>query len=163
MELRDVGSGRFVRLSPVRYEFPGPSDNSYDRNWLFIRGEASSGEEEWSFEEPSLQTSEAEWLGVWLRTVANGTATQQEAEPSGRIWPTTEFIEPNIGIALIGSTATQRTLRVFLWLESGPPSVRQNALTDNMEFFLDLVVSVESVSAAADAWTAELSPFPWRD
>jgi hypothetical protein len=53
-------------------------------------------------------------------------------------------------------------LRVFLWLESGPPSATIESQDPDLEWFMDLAVPPAGLTAAAAAWDVELGRFPQR-
>lgn len=161
MEIRDADSDRFVRLEPVAYEFPDLVGVEYDSDWLIIRGRARSDAEEWTFQDASLLVAEAQAFGSWIRDAAQGSAPVIVADDEGRTWPTTEAIEPNLGLGVVRYDADAVTVRVFLRLESAPPSSRRGAEPD-MQSFIDLTTPRSSLERAADEWHRALVKFPKR-
>ena len=162
MELRDTSSTNFVSLAPVRYQFAEPTGQRYDDNWLMVQGHARSGDEVWSFEDPALLVEEAQAMSTWMRSVAAGSVATLVPDADGLTFPSTQSIEPNIGLGLVREDAHTVTLRVFLWLESAPPSTWVDSRRTNMEFFLDLTMSRDDLVAAVNEWDAELAMFPRR-
>ncbi|WP_374009792.1 hypothetical protein [Leifsonia sp. LS-T14] len=162
MEIRDADSGRFVRLEPVGYQFPDIIGVEFDSDWLVIRGSARSNEEEWAFEDPSLLVDEALRLGSWMRDAGSGRAAVLVPDEDGHTWPTTETIEPNLGFGVVGYGRGIATIRAFLWLESAPPSTWDGRTKTDMDFFIDLTTSLDSLNRAADEWDAALAEFPKR-
>lgn len=157
MELRDVEGVRFLTLSPFTYQFAQASGNSFDDNWLVINGKARSDVEQWKFQDPCLLVGEAQDIGVWLRSVADGQAAPMIRDEQGGLEPTIRNIEPNIGFGLVGYEPDLTTIRAFLWLESSPPSAG-----GGMEWFMDLAIKPDDLRAAASQWEAELARFPQR-
>lgn len=167
MHLSDREGVRSLMLEPVSYQFSHmrndqPNWDPTDANWLLIRGTAHSDDELWVFHEPCLLVDEAQHLISWLRSILDGTAATMVPDANGRFWPTTEHIEPNIGFGLVSDEADAATVRVFLWLESGPPSVRAELDGVDMAWFMDLVIAHDDLAAAADEWELELARFPQR-
>ena len=163
MEIRNGETEGFLSLSPVGYQFPDITDDQWDSNWLMIRGTARTPDEEWTFEDPAMTVHEAVGLGVWLHDVAAGRATLIEDDEDSHVWRgATQNLEPNIGLGLVQSTEDSATLRVFLWAESGPPSVQRDDQLSDMEFFFDLTTSRAAIERAAEEWDSELVKFPER-
>jgi len=162
MELRDVDGVRFVRLEPLAYQTAEANGDPYDDNWLVIDGAARSDDEQWTFREPCLLVGEARALGDWLRSVAESTAATMATDVDGNLAPTTEHLEPNLGFGVVGFENDRVTLRVFLWLESGPASVRDSIDDSELEWFMDLTVTRDDLRAAAADWTTQLQRFPVR-
>lgn len=152
MEIRDVDGQQYVRLTPVSYQFATATD-SYDRNWLMIRGSAQSSNEKWSFIDASLLTGEAQNLTSWLRAMARREA---KTMAPGAAEPTWSNIEPNLGMGVVRYDDEHTALRVFLRQESAPPS------SPETEYFLDLRVTSAMLEEAAETWAAELEAFPPR-
>ena len=161
MEIRDGETERFLSLSPIGYQFPDIIDDPWDSNWLMIRGTARTPDEEWTFEDPALLVHEAVALGVWLDDVAAGRATLMEDDENRHTWSNPQNLEPNIGLGLVRSSEDSATLRVFLWIESGPPSVWRLD-PDDMDFYFDLNTSRTAIGRAAREWDSELMKFPER-
>jgi len=162
MEIRDVGGIRFLRLEPFSYQFAAVRGDPFDDNWLVVNGKARSDSEQWRFQEPCLLVGEALALSEWLRRVASGDAEPMAPDDAGRLRPTVEHVEPNVGFGLVRFAADLVVLRVFLWLESGPPSARTESRDPDMEWFMDLAVPPAALRAAAAAWDVELERFPQR-
>jgi hypothetical protein len=162
MEIRDTTSSRFVRLEPVSYQFPIPYGDDFDDNWLILRGHARSDEEEWTFQEPSLLVDEAHGISAWMRSAGVGTETLLVADAEGFTHPATETIEPNIGMGLVRHDTESVTVRVFLWLESAPPSTWDGRAKRDMQFFIDITTTPNALERAAADWDAELAKFPRR-
>jgi hypothetical protein len=162
MEIRDADSGCFVSLEPISYQFPELRGDSFDGNWLIIRGRARSTDEEWTFQEPALLVQEAQALGAWLRSAAAGNAVSLEPDAAGHTWPATHTIEPNIGVGLVNYESDAVTVRFFLWLESAPPSTWDGWRKRDMDFNLDITTTPASLARAADQWDADLARFPSR-
>ena len=97
------------------------------------------------------------WDANWL--IIRGTARTPDED--SHAWSNTQNLEPNIGLGLVQSTEDSATLRVFLWAESGPPSVRR-LNPDDMDFSFDLTTSRAAIERAAEEWDAELVKFPER-
>lgn len=152
VEIRDIDGQQYVRLAPVAYEFT-TATGPYDRNWLMIRGSVRFASETWSFIHPSLLTDEAQTLTSWLRAAAGREA--ETLEPSAAE-PTWSNIEPNLGMGVVRYDDDDLVLRVFLRLESTPPSAR------GTDYFLDLRVTPAMLEDAAATWAAELKDFPPR-
>jgi len=161
VEIGDAETERFVSLSPIGYQFPDITDDPWDANWLIIRGTARTDDEEWTFEDPAMLVHEAAALGVWLHNVGAGRATLIGDDEDSHAWSNTQNLEPNIGLGLVRSTEDSATLRVFLWIESGPPSVRR-LNPDDMNFSFDLTTSRAAIERAAEEWDSELAKFPER-
>ena len=160
MDLRDAEGVHFLTLEPLTYQFAEVRGDSFDDNWLVIKGKARSDVERWTFQNPCLLVGEAHTLGTWLRSVADGEASTMAPDDEGHLWPTTNHIEPNVGFGLVSEGHNVVTIRAFLWLESGPPSVA--ALSSQMAWFMDLTMTRDSLRAAAAEWTGELAKFPQR-
>ena len=152
MEIRDIDGRQYVRLTPVSYQFATATD-SYDRNWLMIRGSAQSSSEKWSFIDASLLTGEAQNLTSWLRAMARREAKTMAPSAAEPTWSN---IEPNLGMGVVRYDDEHTVVRMFLCLESAPPSA------PGMEYFLDLRVTSAMLEDAAEAWAAELEGFPPR-
>lgn len=155
MEIRDIDGERYVRLTPISYQF-GTATDPFDRNWLMIRGSARSSSEKWSFIDASLLAGEAQSLTSWLRAMARHEAKTMAPDASGDLGPTWSNIEPNLGMGAVRYDDEHTVLRVFLRLESAPPSAPE------MEYFLDLRVTSAMLEEAAETWAAELEGFPPR-
>jgi len=160
MEIRDDETGCFVRLTPIRYQFPDSVGVPYDSDWLIIRGHVKSQGEEWAFQDPCLMAGEAVRIGSWLRAVAAGIPEPMTAREDGYVGPTVVSVEPNLGFGVVRYGESTATIRIFLWLESSPPSML--AAEKRFEFFLDLTASRDDIAFAAHAWLAELADYPER-
>ncbi len=160
MKIRDAAGVRYLRLEPVSYQYAQARGGYYDDNWLSIEGDVRSDHEQWGFIDPSLLAAEAQDLGRWLKLAAAGTAMPMVPDDDGLLWPTTEHIEPNIGFGLVRFEPDLVHLRVFLWLESGPPSTQLGDA--RLEWSMDLAVSPAALEAAASQWASELAKFPPR-
>jgi hypothetical protein len=152
VEIRDIDGQQYVRLTPISYQF-GTAVDPFDRNWLMIRGSARSSSEKWSFIDASLLAGEAQNLTSWLRAMARREA---KTMAPGAAEPTWSNIEPNLGMGVVRYDDEHTVLRVFLRLESAPPSAPE------MEYFLDLRVTSAMLEEAAEAWSTELEGFPPR-
>lgn len=157
MELRDAETGCFVRLRPVQYQYPSLVGVPYDSDWLIIRGTARSETEQWNFLDASLLVDEAVAIATWLRDVADGRALLMEME-DGALAPSVVNVEPNIGMGLVRYDRGAATIRIFLNLESAPPSLAYPTL----DYFIDVSVPGEEIRHAAEDWAAELVRFPSR-
>lgn len=155
MEILDIDGEQYLRLTPIAYQF-GTATDPYDRNWLMIRGSARSSTEKWSFIDASLLTGEALNLTSWLRAMARREAKVMALGASGELEPSWINVEPNLGMGAVRYDDDHTVVRVFLWLESAPPS------TPGMEYFLDLRVTSAMLEAAAETWAAELEVLPPR-
>ncbi|MBH0082687.1 hypothetical protein [Salinibacterium sp. SWN167] len=157
MELWDAGGTNYLSIEPMAYQFEDVRVDSYDANWLLIDGRARCGSEEWNFLEPCLLVDEARSLGRWLTRAARGLVEPMELSGAGALQPTISHVEPNLGFGLVSFAPAAVVLRVFLWLESQPPSV-----TSEMEFFMDLTIAPSDLKQAVAAWETELAEFPLR-
>ncbi|GHD79750.1 WapI family immunity protein [Salinibacterium amurskyense] len=157
MELWDAGGTNYLSIEPMAYQFEDVRVDPYDANWLLIDGRARWGAEEWNFLEPCLLVDEARNLGTWLLRAARGLVEPMELSGQSELLPTLNFVEPNLGFSLVSFEPSAIVIRVFLWLESQPPSV-----TSEREFFLDLTISPSDLTRAVAAWEQELAEFPLR-
>lgn len=157
MELWDAGGTNYLSLEPMAYQFEDVRVDPYDANWLLIDGRARWGAEEWNFLEPCLLVDEARRLGTWLLRAARGLVEPMELSGRGEPSPTQEFVEPNLGFGVVSFEPAAVVIRVFLWLESQPPSV-----TSEREFFMDLRISPRDLRQTVAAWEHELLEFPQR-
>jgi hypothetical protein len=162
MEIHDATSSSFLRLEPFSYQFSHVAGDSFDDNWLVIKGTAQASGEKWNFQDPALLVDEAHRLGAWLRKSASGSAKPLEADADGRTWPEFPNIEPNIRYGLVEWSPDSVTVRFFLWLESAPPSSWSVGTRINMDFYFDLTTTPQLLFDAADAWEAQLARFPMR-
>lgn len=112
MELSSGSS--WLSLEPVRYQFAEVSGDSWDDNWLMVRGSVRLAAGSWSFIDPSLTTFEARTLGDWLRRLPE-LAVDSTANPTT---PDLEFTEPNLSFAARRSLSGSTRLRVFLSAEA---------------------------------------------
>lgn len=161
MEIRDDSTSCFVRLTPISYQFQNRNGDSYDDNWLIIKGRVQDLTQAWTFLDPALLVDEAQSISAWLREVADGRGVPMQVNDDGELWPTLQMIEPNIGLGLVDCTSTSATIRFFLWLESAPPSTVERDEVD-MEYFLDITTDLETLKLAAAEWEAQLAQFPYR-
>ncbi|MFC5503119.1 hypothetical protein ACFPJ4_12790 [Lysinimonas soli] len=161
MEIRDDGSGCFVRLTPIGYQYKNPSGDPYDDNWLIIKGRVQDRHQAWTFQDPALLVDEAHSIARWLRAAAAGHGTQMEVGADGLPLPSLQMIEPNIGLGLVEFTPTAVTVRFFLSLESAPPSSVESVEVD-MEYSLDLTTAPGNLERAAKEWEDQLAQFPYR-
>jgi len=159
VRITDASNGNFVELAPVRYQFERAGGDTYDDNWLIIRGEVKSTTELWGFCDPCLLTSEAEHLGDWLRSAALGLEGLRQPEEDDETVPSFNALEPNIGLGVVAVERDSVTVRFFLWLEATPPSSADDA---QMDYFLDLVTTPDALSRAATEWEDECARFPER-
>ena len=159
MDIRDTPTGNFVRLVPVRHQFRAPTGERFEDNWLVIRGQVQSHDAAWTFEDPALLVDEARGIAKWLRAAAAGRLTPLTADDHGRTRPDTDTIEPNIGLGRVAFSPPLLTVRIFLCLESAPPSA-QPALP--WDYCVDLTMAPSALLHAADEWTKELANFPVR-
>ncbi|MBN9140872.1 MAG: hypothetical protein J0H23_08595 [Micrococcales bacterium] len=162
MEIRDASAHRFVRLEPVGYQFPHLRGVEFDSDWLIVSGRARSDDEEWSFQDPVLLVDEARDVGSWLRAAAGRTAPLLVPGDDGRTWPATQHIEPNLGLGVASYGRDAIVVRVFLRLESAPPSTWSGGGKTDMDFFMDLTTVPEALERAADDWDASLAKIPRR-
>jgi hypothetical protein len=162
MEIRDVDSARFVRLEPLRYEFPDLVGGEHDSDWLVIGGQAQSDDEEWSFEDPSLLVREAEALGEWMRAAARREAPILVPDTDGDTWPTTDTLEPNLGFGVVRYGSGAVTVRAFFQLESAPRNVGERGKQDGSPCVIDLTTTCEALEHAADDWATALAAISKR-
>jgi hypothetical protein len=161
MEIRDDGTSCFVRLTPISYQFQKRNGDSFDDNWLIIKGRVQDLNQAWTFQDPALLVDEAQSISTWLREVAAGRGVPMQVNDDGELWPTLQMTEPNIGLGLVEYTPSAATVRFFLWLESAPASTLERDEVD-MEYFLDITTGLESLEAAAAEWDTQLAQFPHR-
>jgi hypothetical protein len=102
--------GQSLELRVLRYQFPQPSDNEYDSNWLMIEGVVSHPRGGWSFCDPCLLTDEVARLADWLDALGQSESCATEMG----------FLEPNLSFALIRPPGGNGVLRVYFDLESRP-------------------------------------------
>jgi len=159
VRITDVSNGNFVELAPVRYQFERAGGDTYEDNWLIIRGEVTSTTESWGFSDPCLLTSEAEGMGDWLRSAALGPEGLLQPEEDDETVPSFNTLDPNIGLGVVAVEGDSVTIRFFLWLEATPPSRADDA---QMDYFLDLVTTPDALSRAAAEWDEECALFPER-
>ena len=157
MELWDATGTNYLSIEPMAYQFEDVRVDPYDANWLLIDGRARWGSEEWSFLEPCLLADEAVGLGTWLMRAARGLIEPMKLDGQNELLPTRDFVEPNLGFGLVSFEPSAVVLRVFLWLESQPPSV-----TSDREFYMDLTISPRDLRRAVAEWESELAEFPSR-
>lgn len=162
MEIRDANSERFVRLTPTGYQFPSIAGDSYDSNWLNIKGRVRSTESAWTFHEPALLVAEAQAIGDWLRLTAVGRTKPLLPDAEGYTSPTLENIEPVIGLGLVSYDPAEVTVRFFLWLEAAPPGRLDGTDAIDIQYSLDITTTPAELERAAAEWAAELAPFPDR-
>jgi hypothetical protein len=162
MLITDSRSSNFVELVPTRYQFPEVVGDEYDDNWLMIRGHVRLGDDEWSFEEPSLLVEDAGEIGLWLRRVSAGKGQVSLPDEAGKVSPQLFFLEPNLAMALVARDRTNVTLRLFFSHESGIPDLVPLMVKSRTDAVLDLVVTREDVQRAAHTWSEALLSFPER-
>lgn len=163
MRLSSSTSTDYVELWPVRYQFESTTGDEFDDNWLVIRGTVKSLElGEWSFEDPALLVSEAHEFSAWLRKAAIGEVAPEEVAEGVESFPQTEFIEPNIGIAVVDTTSALLTLRVFFSHESVPPSPAWPSDGWGSTVHFDLRIAPAALTEAVASWDAALQQFPKR-
>ena len=163
VEIHDRDGYSGFSLSPVRYQFPAVSGDSFDDNWLVVKGGARSASESWSFEDPALLTADALEIRDWLCRVAEQTEPVQDFGNEEHNEPGLTFIEPNIAFSVKGYFPDGATVRVHLSLESSPRSRR----VDERHFalygyWLEISASSEMFSRASVEWEGELALFPER-
>ena len=145
--------GSALSLDLVGYEFPtlqGAGDHfDFDANWLVVAGRVTAPRQTWSFREPSLLTTEARELLVWLRAIAGGQS-RTDLEDLEDL----EFLEPNLSFALTDVADGLVRIRVGLTAECSPPPQKSVQL--------DLTMPSRAVEVAADRCEAEISAYPER-
>jgi hypothetical protein len=159
MRITDLSGDSFVDLKPVSYQFGHVHGDSFDDNWLVIRGAVASAVESWSFRDPCLLVNEARSMGIWLRDAAQGCIPLVSPEDSGEPNPSFSAIEPNLGLDIVAFDPRSITVRFHLGLESGPPSIREH---DPEDYFLDLTTTPQALWKASEEWDLELDRFPRR-
>ncbi|MEU4416466.1 hypothetical protein AB0G00_12830 [Nocardia salmonicida] len=148
-----IGSdGYGVELGVVGYQFPDAVDPQHRRNWLIIRGTAQSPQGTWSFRWPALTSEDAVALAQWLHHATGLSADNERC--SARM----SFTEPNLNLSYVTDEASLIDLSIGLDLEFSPPWQRHNRADD--PFVISCRVDAESLSAAANDWTAEIGSYP---
>ncbi|MFF3074039.1 hypothetical protein [Kitasatospora sp. NPDC057936] len=163
-------SSHRLDLRPRSYQFGTARGEGYDDNWLVIAGAVAVPEGAWRFVEACLTTWEAREISRWLRAAAD------PARSPGAL----DFTEPLLTFGLAGEQPAdgRRPVRVRFALEAAPPWVdldAEDADSDEDEDDSDedgddvwpghtaeFLLAPAELRAAADAWDAELAPFPER-
>ncbi|MEV7025438.1 hypothetical protein [Kitasatospora sp. NPDC093558] len=152
-------------LRPRSYQFGTARGESFDDNWLVIAGAAAVPEGSWRFVDACLTTWEAREISRWLRAAAD----------PGRSPGALGFTEPLLTFDLAEEQPAdgRRLVRVRFAMEAAPPWVDRDAEDgdgDSDEGWDDewpghtaeFLLAPAELRAAADAWDAELAPFPER-
>lgn len=165
--MRLDGSSHRLDLRPRSYQFGTARGEVFDDNWLVIVGAAVAPEGAWRFVEACLTTWEAREISRWLRAAAD------PARSPGAL----AFTEPLLTFDLADEQPAdgRRLVRVRLALEAAPPWADLDAggedegeNEDGGEddelpgHTAEFLLSPAELRAAADAWDAELAPFPER-
>src|SRR5680860_50633 len=113
--MRLIGiNGVSVTLSLVDYQFPTMADGGWDDlNWLVVRGEVETPGGAWAFEDPCLQTTEAQKLGAWLEDLAGGGIEPTSPDQNGDVWPDLAFLEPNVAFGVEAVEAGDVIVRIY--------------------------------------------------
>ncbi|MBV6703299.1 hypothetical protein [Kitasatospora aureofaciens] len=155
-----TGSAHHLDLRPLCYQFGAARGEDHDDNWLVITGRAAAPEGSWRFVEACLLTWEAQGISRWLRTVAEPNRTPRALD----------FLEPLLTFSLPADQPAdgRRLIHVRFALEAAPPWVD----TDDEEdgdgeddwpgYTAEFLLTPAELHAAADAWDADLAPFPTR-
>lgn len=151
---RGEGNQQFS-LRIDRYE--SPDGDTYDANWLYMKGQVTSNEENWEFLDPCLMAYEYQFLAEWLRTI------ESPGSPLGL-----RFIEHNLMFykEMVGN---HPALVVEFQLECAPPSVKREGwkydktkLYPYVEWTKIYPFHLNDFQAIADAIELQLKQFPVR-
>jgi hypothetical protein len=154
------GRDASVSLVPVGYEFPSTTGDVYDDNWLIIRGEITTTEHSWTFDEPCLLVREAQSIVAWFDSAIDGTLAAREVPPEEwddfgeLLW----FTEPLIAFSLARRIVPALRIRVHLSAEASPPGQHR----DMFEYFVEIETTQERLRQARAQWADELAAFPAR-
>ncbi|MGC0314397.1 WapI family immunity protein [Kitasatospora acidiphila] len=151
-----------IELRPVRYQFGSVRGDYYDDNWLIITGAVATEAGRWSFTEPALLVDEARKLARWLRRAAGGWVPVSEPAADGELSPDLHFLEPLVAFSLADRAGDRLVLRVHLSLEAAPPWQPDDDGDEIHQFAIEIPCDAAALTAAADAWSAELAAFPAR-
>ncbi|GAB3216280.1 hypothetical protein GCM10027586_07850 [Kineococcus gypseus] len=164
MQLASTDGATF-ELSPIGYQFDASgTPGDWDANWLIVRGQVRTASgRSWTFTDPSLTTWEAQELGRWLHSAAQGQieATAQPHEDDGSLLT---FTEPNLAFSVAAVLGTQTLLRVHLSLEALPQDLPWTGRDGPAlhEYSVPLTLERAQLRAAAAQWQDDLTPFPAR-
>ncbi|TFD74884.1 hypothetical protein E3T54_13120 [Cryobacterium sp. Sr8] len=164
MELKDLSGPARVVLHPAGYEFESVVGDDWEDNWLTIAGEVVSGEEEWSFRDPSLLVDDAIEIADWLERVAARLEEPTEVGESGDIDPSLAFTEPNLAFSVHNYGDDTAVIRVHLSAEALPPDRRGPNVDHIAEyaFWVEMQITLADAASAAATWRTELAAFPRR-
>jgi hypothetical protein len=153
-----------IELRPVRYQFGSVCGDYWDDNWLIIDGSVATEAGRWRFSDPALLVDEGHKLARWLRRAAAGQVAVGERDADGEWWPDLRFLEPLLAFSVADRTADQVVLRVHLSAEAAPPWLldEDGDGPEVYQYAIELPCDAAALTAAADAWAAELAAFPYR-
>ena len=153
-------SGQSVRLTPIKYEFGGPTsaDTPFD-DWIVIEGEVVSGQGTWTFQDAALTAAECPVLGKWLMDAAHAEVPPTKSDDD----PTLTFIEPSLAFSVASYGDHLVNLRVHLGYEAAPPWQDIDEKLSMWTFFVQLSVGIGDLEAAAVDWNREAENFPPRN
>ena len=146
MQLRSIDGAEYL-LTIQRYQYPKVVGDKYDDNWLMIHGEFQSSEQAWTFTQPGMLTTEAEYLCMWLTRLASGQPLQDDE----KIF---EILEPDVYMRILDQTADF----VSLYIDSRQWDSNQTLYHSKTE----IRVTYAALQQAAQMWCAEIQKFPTR-
>lgn len=140
---------QYVELKIIGYQFPGNTNDEYDRNWLNIFFNVNSNLGNWQCVDPSLLTFELEELIDWFITLS------RNEEPK---YILQEFIEPNLSWQLMNDWKEEdKKIRMNFDLESKPKSANEED-----KYFVDFSANKDELIRIATDLKNELARFPYR-
>lgn len=146
-----TGPDGALALTLAGYQFPQLATVEYDSNWLNVHVRVRHPRGEWTAQDPSLLTYEAESLAGWLEGVA------AEREPHAEC----SFLEPNLRFEVRADEAGRRLLRAYFELELRPKWAPYDGAPED-DLFIDVPVVSAHLMAAAASLREQLARYPQR-
>jgi len=150
MKLCDEGSGDYLSLALVGYEFAEVTDE-WDSNWLRVQVEVSLNGRSWTTVAPCLDTYNVRDLADWLQQVADGVVSTQRLG----------FTEPSLTFEFVDGDASRIRLRIWLEMEARPPWAKKGFVGEP-DLAVSLTLAPESARSAARELLEQLERFPTR-
>lgn len=154
--MRLVGlDGDSLSLTIAGYQFPDAENPQQRYSWHNIEGEATKGDETWSFRYPALTCDESARVAPWILSLRRPVPL-----PSSLDRPMLSFTEPNLRFERLERSGADVTLAVALDLEFQPPRKRAPGQCAGDPTVLILRLTDAVLEAAAEEWSDNLSLFP---
>jgi hypothetical protein len=101
-------------------------------------------------------------LAGWLLHASERVVAPSVADEDGNVWPSIDFIEPNLGFGVEAYGDSGVSLRVHFSLESAPEWADRERRVASCQFFVHCTVPLTMLRTAAAELSAELKRFPER-